>query len=746
MKKLLSLILCLSLFLCAAQAELQVPQPRPTQQELQSEFVKGLLSFLPNLNLGEKALRLEAAQEGQPPIDALLQQADGVYDLSGTASGIPLRAQVTQDALLVSYDGKVYRQPFDSMVKVSVSDGAGTGISINPMTLYPMLKNFYKSVILSSVKVDATKDAKHIAVDLTAEKLAEGLATLGDSLLEDPQIHNALESLGLDSLTESWPMLRTMIRNGMIQLSLKGDINADKDGMKADFNGLFLGTPLTLNAAVQDGMADFNFTVKDTLTLTGALNLRNGAYECHYSGPGKVEYNVVSEATGDGWHYVQTSNVGGKPQYSAEATLTQSAFDAALTCEMDDEKLTGDAHLDLTTGALNANLALPESLGDIALRLNGESTGTGYHAVLDVSQQGVALATADAVCTETEELRGLELSVVSAGDQPVSLLDLTCAYAKKTGAYELHYHDIGENTCDGDGVMTKPLQTANLTISQDGIFTQQITYEQRNDRRNYSTRLTVHEVSDDGAAELLNDTAFEMDKRTGVFTGSYEDANSIRADFRGVCAQDHLSLHVDETDYGFLTGYCDINARWDNGLLTGDFSYTDGYDVTTGNLMCSRALKTVSVTNGEQRYYVALEQGLFGLPKSLRLHLTDENRETTEVVLDSRRIYLQQEDTYTSIGWRFIDARTLRIDIAAAQGLLSDEVYTVDLTAGSDALGVKICNEDGETLFSGTLTPAEKTGFERLDASPNIEELTQEVVETIFTDILTAESEPAIED
>ena len=117
MKKLLCLALCLCMVfgLCAAQAELKVPVPDPSQEALAMEFLGRLMGLVPGLNPDEHALHMALDQGDASLFDGLLQLSDGLCDLNATVGGAPVQAQFTADAVLIAWQDQVYRLPYQTL-------------------------------------------------------------------------------------------------------------------------------------------------------------------------------------------------------------------------------------------------------------------------------------------------------------------------------------------------------------------------------------------------------------------------------------------------------------------------------------------------------------------------------------------------------------------------------------------------------------------------------------------------------
>lgn len=751
MKRFLCLLLCLGVLFsfCFARAELEVPRLDPTQQELQRSFIGNLFSFLPSLDIEEKALQLDVSQANEALLSALFQQVDGVFDLNGTVAGMPLRAQFTSDAILVSYEDQVYRLPYENLRVLVMGDQQEGAASIDPMVLYQLLQTFVESAILPSVTVESAEDATHVVVDLTPERLAEGLVGLGDAVAENEQLLKLLGIYGLSDFAEAWPELREMLQGGIVDISLKADATLEGDTAKLDAQGAFFGAALNLTANVEGSAAEFQLAVDGVMTMSGKANLATGAYECHGAGDG-VDYDVTYAPTDAGWSYGFHVDAGEFAVLSCEAALTEAGFDADFSCLSNGEALTGNIHFDRATSALAANVTFPPSMGSVVFDIVGEATETGYHVVTNVIQGGETISVVDAVYTDTDEVVGLEVKVTAAGDAPEALMTLTAAYAKLSGAFELDYEDVSGNYCTGKGVMTATRQTGTVDFGRNGRVQQRFVLDRRSDDKVYAYRFTVYEESYYNGLDIVSDMIFDLDKDTGAFRGTFQQSTS-KYDFQGAVGDGLFRLRFDANEYGRFAGTLELGAQWDDGCVTADLKYNDGYDATSANLLWTPALKTLSLDGGRESVLVSLQQDRYGAPQAFRLLVANGGYDTTEVSIDARRILINTDGNTTIITGGFRDSNTYRVDIGGSQSYrLVPSFFQIDFNVRSDAISITATDSDGQKVFEATLTSVEQSGFEALDGREGVIEITPELIQSMIESIenggMDYEEEEAVEE
>ncbi|MBR2697407.1 MAG: hypothetical protein IKE76_02360 [Clostridia bacterium] len=742
MKKLLCLALCLCMVfgLCAAQAELKVPVPDPSQEALAMEFLGKLIGLIPGLNPDEHALHMALEQGDASLFDGLLQLSDGLCDLNATVGGAPVQAQFTADAVLIAWQDQVYRLPYKTLSSIgpTISSEEGNSVSVNPEAIRALLTDFFNTAILPSVSTDSDESGEHIHFDLTQERLAQGLIAMGDAIAADAQLSGLFERLGLGDYAEIWPQLRDMLEAGQVAIALRADITTGEGGATLEAEGTLLGLPFSLNGSLTDAEAAFEFKAADALTLTGRLDNRDGGYECHISGIEGVDIDIVYAPAADGWKYSLSATQDGVALIALDAGLTAEAFDAGLTCRdsADGAPLEGSLHVDLDTGALAASLACPEEMGGLRFDLTGEKTDTGYHLTLTVKQQDVVMATVDALCTETEELLGLEIAAYPGATTAAPLMTATFAYAKANGAFTLRYDDISGNYCDGKGTLTEEKQTCNLEYGARNRLLGRFALDRLSNDDVYSYRVTVSaDTRYNGNLITVYDFFFEFDKETGGFRGWYgnDEAGGMRLDYQGIVADGLLRFHLDSFEYGRFEGLFELSARWGDDTFSAEFTCADSYDVWTGSLLTSPALKTLSLSGEDARLYAALAQNADGLPTSFRFLATDGRYSAAGITIDSHGVRLVSEESTTVITGAFKDGSTYCVDIAASDGRRSPgNRVRIEFTVAENAFTVTGFGERDAKLFEARLELADKTDVASLADREGVVEITPEMLAEII--------------
>lgn len=760
-KKLLALILCFSLIFCVAHAEIEVPQLPPSQEALQMGFFGNLLGMISGaisgVSSGEKALKLEVSKTEQPLLDALLQKANGVFDLSGSMNGTAADAQFTNDAMLFSIGDQVFRVPYESLATVTfdnTSSPAQTS-TLSPMALQGLVSSFIESAIMPSITVEDVEGGRHIVFDLTRERLAESLVALGDSVAEDEQLLALLATCGLADFDQSWPQLRQMVEEGLVQLALHADITLGDRSLRATGEGDLFGVPVTLNADVDGQSTDFNLSINDNMSLNGHADNLTGAYTCHSSGFGDTDFDIVSEPTEDGWHYTQTMTRADATVFACEATLSAAAFEADMSCLVDADSIVGSLRFDRATSALEGNLTLPEALGGLVYDLTGEKTEDGYHAVVEISQMGEQFATVDSLYTQTDEAAGLEVKVLSAGETPETMMQFTFAYALRTGAFNLRYSDVDGTYCNGDGVLTANRKNATFDIGDRDRLIQRHVFKSDTVGATRSFRYTNYQDRYySGGLSLISDLSFDLDRETGTFRGSYLEGGSLRVNVQGRLTDGLLNFRFDSEEYGHFSGALDVNARWDDKAIHADYTYNNGYDIWTGDLLWSDTLKIVNLNGDRQRFFLSLEQNPLGIPQAMRLTFSQGYSESIDISIDNKGITANINGEIYAVTGGFTDANTYRLDISQLNSYSDPEKdIQILLTAKNDVLDLSVTNGAGASLFNASATLTDPTDFEPLETREDIMELTPELLQSMFMtsgtpaqDAPTAEEEPAVGD
>ncbi len=756
MKKLLCLALCLCMVfgLCAAQAELKVPVPDPDQDALAMAFLGNLVGLIPGLDPDANALHLALDQGDAALFDGLFQVSDGLCDLSATVGGQPVQAQFTADAVLISWQDQVYRLPYQTLSSLGSALSPQTDrVSVDPAAVQALFTDFFNSAILPSVSVDSDENGEHIRFDLTQERMTESLIAMGDAIAADQQLSGLFGQLGVGDYSEIWPQLRDMLEAGQLAIALRADITTNEEGATLEAEGTLLGLPVSLSGSLTDAETAFEFNAADAFTATGRLDNRDGGYECRISAGG-ADFEIVYAPAADGWRYSLTGKQDGDVMLACDANLTAEAFDAGITCRGSDDgaPLEGSLHVDLETCALAANVTCPEELGGVILDLTGEKTDTGYHLVLTVKQQGAVLATADALYTETDELLGLELAVCAGESAEAQLMTATFAYAKANGAFTLRYDDISGNYCDGKGTLTAEKQVCTLDIGERDRLVTRFTLDRLSNDAVYSYHVVVNaDTRYDGKLRKVYDFFFEFDKATGGFRGWYEneEAADLRLDYQGILTDGLLRFHLDSSQYRRFSSLFELSARWGQDTFSAEFTSTDSYDIWTGNLLFSPALKTLSLSGEDLRLYAALAQNDDGMPTSFRFLTSDGRYSGTGIIIDGHGVRLLSGESTTVVTGAFRDGNTYCIDIATAYDRWSPENRVrIEFTVAEDAFTVTAFGNEDAKLFEARLERADKTDVAPLADREGIVEITPEMLVEMIESMTAAPEgeEVAIQD
>lgn len=740
MKKLLCLALCLCMVfgLCAAQAELKVPVPDPSQEALAAAFLGKLIGLIPGLNPDERALHISLDEGDTSLFDGLLQLSGELCDLNATVGGTPVQAQFTADAVLIGWQDQVYRLPYKTLSSIgpTISSEEGKSVSVNPETVRALLTDFFNSAILPSISTDSDENGEHIHFDLTQERLAESLIAMGDAIAADQQLTGLFEKLGIGDYGEIWPQLRDMLEAGQLAVALRADITTNEDGATLESEGTLLGLPFSLNGSVAEAETAFEFKVAGAVILSGKVDNRDGGYECHLAGIEGINIDILFTPAADGWKYSLYATQDGVALFALDASLTADAFEAGFTCRdsADGAPIEGSLRLDLDTCALAASLACPEEMGGLSFDLTGEKTDTGYHLALIVKQQGAVLATVDAACTDTEELVGLELAAYLGETADNPLMTATFAYAKANGAFTLRYDDVSGNYCDGKGTLTEEKQACTLEFGERDRLVGRFVLDRLSNDRVYSYRVTVSaDTRYNGSLSTVYDFFFDFDKDTGAFRGWYENpSDSMRLDYQGIVNDGLLRFHLDSSEYGRFSGLFELSARWGDDTFSAEFTCADSYDIWTGNLLVSPALKTLSLSGEDVRLYAALSQDGDGVPTSFRFLASDGRYSAAGIIIDGHGVRLLSDDTTTLITGGFKDGSTYCVDIATSTGRWSPENRVrIEFAVAEEALTVTAFGEQDAKLFEAKLELADKTDVAPLADREGVVEITPEMIAEI---------------
>ena len=187
----------------------------------EQRFLSGLLALLQSVDLSRDMLTLSADYEGRNVFSGKLKGQDGVTDLSISAEGLALQAQLSEEEIAASLNGNTTVLRFEDVRALAgTAQTALAGLSPEMENIQALLQLFLEKVILPDTSI-VQAPSFHIAYQAPLSTVVKRLADFGDAVFEQNQFEGTYEKLaGLigpylgqelpeyAQLKAAWPQIR----------------------------------------------------------------------------------------------------------------------------------------------------------------------------------------------------------------------------------------------------------------------------------------------------------------------------------------------------------------------------------------------------------------------------------------------------------------------------------------------------------------------------------------------------------
>ena len=187
----------------------------------EQRFLSGLLALLQSVDLSRDMLTLSADYEGRNVFSGKLKGQDGVTDLSISAEGLALQAQLSEEEIAASLNGSTAVLRFEEVRALAGSAQAAlSGLSPEMENIQALLQLFLEKVILPDTSI-VQEPSFRIAYQAPLGTVVKRLADFGDAVFEQDQFEGTYEKLlGLigpylkqelpeyAQLKAAWPQIR----------------------------------------------------------------------------------------------------------------------------------------------------------------------------------------------------------------------------------------------------------------------------------------------------------------------------------------------------------------------------------------------------------------------------------------------------------------------------------------------------------------------------------------------------------
>ena len=737
MKKILALCVCLCLFSCAALAELTVPTLPPSQSELKTSFLTNLFQFILGTDFDRDALSFDLTQNDQALANALLQSADGVLDLDGNFGGLPVRVELTDDAILALYDGQLYKLPLTqfapSTTDVTV-DAADSNVDV-AQELDKMLAVFRDTVVMPSISMEEVDGDQHIRIDCSAERFI----AFGDAIFGNEQYQALFSMMPSDfDIASVWPQLRAQLESGQIPLSLTADVTIGVSGLSGKGEGVLFGTTFSLDFSFDGENVVYSGECDSVHKVSGSYNLYTGAFDYH-SASGDQSIDAVYAPDEAGW--------------TADVDIVRET--GAMTLHMKDDTeafiLTSSHTLSDAQSRREASFMLDKEtmvidgefhIGDVTAVLAGAPTEDGYHATLDVAKGGNPVHSVDFVLVDNDDMVAVALNSIRDGGDLI--WSSSFVIATETGAYTYRYDGADGTFIDSSGVINDEETSGVVECGQDGVVNARFEMRRVDDDSVYSQSYIGYAVSArEGNMSKIFESTFTFDKETNGFFGAYRiPAQHIDVQAQGICSDTVFKLRVDAQ--GRYSGRLDLS--WIEGeegsLAAVDFA-TIGLSLT-GDLLLSPYMKSVSaVINNQNRVKATLSQDEYGIPRELQISATIYGMPglmirpvVFSIVATREQLLVKVDGRTTIIKGGFRDAHTYVLDVVQNEGRGNGEFhYELSATAEPGSLTLRLDSLSTGDYLEARLTRADRTGFESLAGRDDALVVTPEILQQMMQSV-----------
>ena len=719
MKRILSLLMVL-LLMSPALAEVVIPDPVPSQAELQDAFLANLNGFFYD---GTGAMDLTATRNGEPILTSTLTETEELFDVAASFNGQPLHLQLTQEGLYVELDGRCYALLYQDLAQALSALSGRQVITFDHTAAMNLANALTYDVILPALSYEATEEGNRVSFDLSGESLA----VLGDKLMGDSQTRSLLTAmLQLPDPEAAWQQLRDQLVAGEIPFELHAQLTTEDAAQSIRLDADLFGLAAELTATVDGSGTDFNLSAG---ALTGFGHMDENGQTLHAQlGPSVVDLTTTPEGL--------TLDVDASPvtfdlsvdEKTAAGSLiyTQSAYvqpDPAQPGSMQEVQiLNGSFNFDRTTQVLTGTAQLYD--GTLA-QLQGQPEEESYRTHLTLAAQGSTYAAADCLYTNTDQVFALDVSTIQADDS-VASLDFACA--KATGAFSLQVNALDGSSVSGEGVIGWVDTHGHLTLQQDGRVYSQVDFSCVNDRQHFTVTFETDALVDQDMVRIF-EFYVNVDKAAGTYVGTCWTSRD-RLEVQGQLSESLFRLKASS----LRTGSLEATAYRDGDAVIGSASGSlMTYGSFSGNVLWSPSAKSLSYTTTARGWSTnlnaSLVQDVNGAPMDLRFNYVNPARPMNRIDLrvNPAGIYLGTGNAVTKINWRAQDENTFVVTVVSGASRYSGAVAVLTVTVEEDRLVIQA--QCGEETYELKLE-----GVEPQDIAP----LSDQAAETITPEVLDA--------
>ena len=731
MKKLVSLILALTLALSglSALADVRRPEPEITREALRDSFLQNLSELLAGMDPNGKAVRLAVTSGNAALGQALLQSAENTVDLTVSVGDTDYTLQTDDEAVYLALPGQVYKLRFsqvEPILKAALGALTGGFDEFDPSLLSDAAGLFAADVLIPFIKMDYAEGRTHVSVSLDGESLAAALIRFGDDLTKDARMMTLLERIvgilaasgeidGSVSPQALWPQLREALAASPLPFSLTADLTME-------------GQTARLEVAL---------TAEDTpvLSLTADLDQSSGVCAIHMETGDGVATDITAQPMENGWSAVMVNSRDGAAFQRATftATDTDAAFNATLDILYGEDGAILTAAFDKATGALDA--ALTDRAGEAQATLTGRIIDKGYRlelALLKISEPTTARLdlTADGgvYALDCVLFPGVEL-----GDQRI---ELALALEEASGAYTMDFVSTpGNRRVSAEGTLNDQMITCHASVfNRDREVTR---YDFNLRAPDETLRLSFDQYAPitytpnpDGAFPLSKVVSlrFTANNETGVFHLGFENRRtSYKFNCEGVLTDEAFHLNASAHERGYLAGTLEITGVMGYESFDGGFTYTEGRMSVIGHAQVTPGRLSLSFSQDGEQFFLLLTTDDEGMPTALRARGDTNGHMMFALSLDEEGLsYEDLRSKYTAAG-TFLSDRVWQLDLTTRQ-LGREQTASLTCELGEDNIACTAVDERGDELFTAVMSAQEQTAFPRLAEAENTIEITPELV------------------
>ena len=773
MKRILAIAiaLCLALSGLAALADVRLPERPIPNERLARRFSENLERFVDSIDLDSEALVLEITEAGETLLRGFAQGAEDGLILRGDLMGQTAELRIAEDALYVTVDGQCYRMSAEDVMAL-LSMLQGLAPFSDPQILYELAQLAVNDIIMPAVSVSYQEDGLHITINLTGDGLIKGLIRYGDDVVGNDRYLNAVaslaravnmqqnftEALSVDyagEIREGWKQARAALEqthlpfllsvnitsssdalraNGICQVSVEGEDMRQSEDMTltGSFDSDGNGWTLSCKAIDSQGMAG---------SLDAAMDLMRGAFSANLQARGGNAVTLDMKSTENGVIEVIEIVSGGVTVERVETNVTDDGRMFELRCNVEQpmgyggemETMTVLIRFDRTSGVLLGQLTTPESVG-VGAQLTGLPIGTGYKLKGTVTQSGEVMGNAEVTINTTDDgvftLEALAYPGATPSEQKASL---GFAFDSRTYAYAMDYQDPSQSVI-ADGVLSERQLSLHAATYLHGRELGRVDFDWVNDYRAFSLDYAAYEADYRGERSKTQGICLNVDKYTGAFSGSVEDRWS-GLNFEGIVTDGAFRFLLTPLDGNEVDGLLEISGLSNDEGVTGQFTYTDYYDTTSGSFMFTENYQSLTLVSEdmESMTTVSLTEDAAGTPTALRI-ISGDYYDSFELMLDAKGLtVISDEEKYTVSG-SFKDENTFVLDFCQAERYGRERHAYVTVTVSEDAIDVAAipagaeAGADSGALYTARISRGEQAAVESLDTYENIIDITPEMV------------------